>query len=56
MPTAYTIILRLSFDILHVWCRRMFTLSLTALLKKKLRGFSPQANYTDRATAVCRRS
>jgi hypothetical protein len=23
---------------------------------KKLRGFSPQANYTDRATAVCRRS
>jgi hypothetical protein len=22
----------------------------------KLRGFSPQANYTDRATAVCRRS
>jgi hypothetical protein len=24
--------------------------------KKKLRGFSPQANYTDRATAACRRS
>jgi hypothetical protein len=24
--------------------------------KTKLRGFSPQANYTDRATAVCRRS
>jgi hypothetical protein len=23
---------------------------------KKLRGFSPQANYTDRATAACRRS
>jgi hypothetical protein len=22
----------------------------------KLRGFSPQANYTDRATAACRRS
>jgi hypothetical protein len=22
--------------------------------KKKLRGFSPQANYTDRATAACR--
>jgi hypothetical protein len=24
--------------------------------KKKLRGFSPQANSTDRATAACRRS
>jgi hypothetical protein len=23
---------------------------------KALRGFSPQANYTDRATAACRRS
>jgi hypothetical protein len=23
---------------------------------KKLRGFSPQANYTDRATAACRQS
>jgi hypothetical protein len=25
-------------------------------LKIKLRGLSPQANYTDRATAACRRS
>jgi hypothetical protein len=25
-------------------------------LKEKLRVFSPQANYTDRTTAVCRRS
>jgi hypothetical protein len=24
--------------------------------KNKLRGLSPQANYTDRATATCRRS
>jgi hypothetical protein len=24
--------------------------------KNKLRGLSPQANYTDRATAACRRS
>jgi hypothetical protein len=24
--------------------------------KKKLRGLSPQANYTDRVTAACRRS
>jgi hypothetical protein len=26
------------------------------VLRLKLRGFSPQANYTDRATAACRRS
>jgi hypothetical protein len=25
-------------------------------LKKKLHGLSPRANYTDRATAACRRS
>jgi hypothetical protein len=25
-------------------------------IKTKLRGFSPQANYIDRATAVCRQS
>jgi hypothetical protein len=25
-------------------------------IKKKLPGFSPPSNYTDRATAVCRRS
>jgi hypothetical protein len=24
--------------------------------KTKLRGFSPQANYTEQATAACRRS
>jgi hypothetical protein len=27
-----------------------------ATIKTKLRGFSPQANYTDQATAACRRS
>jgi hypothetical protein len=26
------------------------------ILESKLCGFSPQANYTDRATATCRRS
>jgi hypothetical protein len=26
------------------------------IIKTKLRGRSPQANYTDRATAACRRS
>jgi hypothetical protein len=26
------------------------------ILRRKLRGRSPQANYTDRATAPCRRS
>jgi hypothetical protein len=30
--------------------------NLILKLKTKLRGFSPQANYTDRATAACRRS
>jgi hypothetical protein len=29
---------------------------LQTLLKKKLHGLSPRANYTDRATAACRRS
>jgi hypothetical protein len=29
---------------------------LNQLMKKKLRDFSPQANYTDRATGVYRRS
>jgi hypothetical protein len=28
----------------------------TKVYKTKLRGFSPQANYTDRATAACRLS
>jgi hypothetical protein len=29
---------------------------VTKGMKKKLRGLSPQANYTDRATAACQRS
>jgi hypothetical protein len=29
---------------------------LATIKEKKLRGFSPQANYTDRATDACRRS
>jgi hypothetical protein len=29
---------------------------LKRLLNKSLHGFSPQANYTDRATAACRRN
>jgi hypothetical protein len=33
-----------------------FQLKLYTKQKKKLRGFSPQANYTDRATAACRQS
>jgi hypothetical protein len=34
-----------------------FVKLLTKTKKKtKLRGFSPQANYTDQATAACRRS
>jgi hypothetical protein len=35
----------------------LITLALNiTTLKTKLRGLSPQANYTDRATATCRRS
>jgi hypothetical protein len=33
-----------------------YTLMLTKQFKKKLHGLSPRANYTDRATAACRRS
>jgi hypothetical protein len=29
---------------------------MIVLIQKKLRGFSPQASYTDRATAACRRN
>jgi hypothetical protein len=31
-------------------------LEVDFMAKKKLRGFSPPENYTDRATAACRRS
>jgi hypothetical protein len=34
----------------------LLELSLTKTKLTKLRGFSPQANYTERATAACRRS
>jgi hypothetical protein len=33
-----------------------FNASLSKKTKKKLHGLSPRANYTDRATAACRRS
>jgi hypothetical protein len=45
--------------VIHVQCTThngrilFYTCTLT---KTKLRGLSPQANYTDRATAACRRS
>jgi hypothetical protein len=32
------------------------SISSDTVKKNKLRGFSPQTNYTDRATAACRRS
>jgi hypothetical protein len=39
---------------------KIFDIKLEAYLKQqnknKLHGLSPQANYTDRATAACRRS
>jgi hypothetical protein len=33
-----------------------FNNCFTKQTKNKLRGFSPQANYTDRTNAACRRS
>jgi hypothetical protein len=36
---------------------RVFCLRIEELVtKKKLNGLTPRANYTDRATAACRRS
>jgi hypothetical protein len=34
----------------------LVTSGVTIRKKKKLNGLSPRANYTDRATAACRRS
>jgi hypothetical protein len=39
---------------IHTWWQD--TAVTNFITKTKLRGRSPQANYTDRATAVCRRS
>jgi hypothetical protein len=41
------------------YCDRLinnYSFPKTKRLKTKLRGFSPQENYTDRATAACRRT
>jgi hypothetical protein len=46
---------------LHLLCE-LYSITYTVITSpecywiKKLRGFSPPANYTDRATAACRRS
>jgi hypothetical protein len=34
----------------------MFSVDVIMHYKNKLRGLNPRANYTDRATAACRRS
>jgi hypothetical protein len=47
--------IRLASTILHA-CMLLFYQSVSADLTTKLREFNPQANYTDRATAVCRRN
>jgi hypothetical protein len=36
--------------------RKFYTERIIKWNKKELRGFSPQANYTDQVTAACRRS
>jgi hypothetical protein len=42
----------------EIWLRQVsFSIVITTIKwEDSLRGFSPQANYTDRATAACRRS
>jgi hypothetical protein len=40
----------------YILLSRTPSYALIILKKTKLRGRSPQANYTDRATAACRRS
>jgi hypothetical protein len=38
------------------YATKFYGIHVHVLTKTKLRGFSPQANYTDQATAACRRS
>jgi hypothetical protein len=57
---------RTNYSTFNTWDRRQLTprgvfgtssnRSRTINIKKKLHGLSPRANYTDRATAACRRS
>jgi hypothetical protein len=48
----YACFLRVLLANLH----KPLTLMTKFLYKKKLHGLSPQANYTDRETAACRRN
>jgi hypothetical protein len=47
---------RLQYAMLLVTINTATPLYNLKKLKKKLHGLSPRANYTDRATAACRRS
>jgi hypothetical protein len=46
---------RLSAEMRALHLKYYLSISYKKKNKKKLRGLSPRANYTDRATAACRR-
>jgi hypothetical protein len=54
--TLCSTVLLISYSIIAVAPRFLNIFLNLTLEKEKLRAFSPQANYTDRATAACRRS
>jgi hypothetical protein len=47
---------KLRIEIIHILFKVVPKLFLPKNKTNKLHGLSPQANYTDRATAACRRS
>jgi hypothetical protein len=54
-PLAYLVIFLKECRFLYIELRQ-YTALIKKIYKNKLRGFSPQVNYTDRETAACRRS
>jgi hypothetical protein len=54
---SYKVLSIIIIIIIITWPKYTFELlKLNTKIKNKLRGLSPRANYTDRATAACRRS
>jgi hypothetical protein len=51
---AVIIIIIIMYVQCHGWC--LHILNVIVAYKKKLHCLSPRVNYTDRATAACRRS
>jgi hypothetical protein len=53
---SYHEVVKAGFEVLIAATMKRSVIWDMMLCKPKLRGFSPQGNYTDRATAACRRS